>query len=405
MRYFLALLLLMCSGAAHAQSPLWAGLYTPGHFVKQLSPGVLGDSGPATGGGPNSGLTELGITNTGTPLCITDTTIITGPYHQMCFGADVNGTAIISSNAYLGATPLPLEIIVNGTAYPFPGSGSGNVVGPNSSTVGHLASFNNSSGTLLADSGIVASALISGPGSSVSNDVVTFNGTGGNVLKDSGVLVSSLAPLVSPAFTTPSLGVATATSINGLTLTASTGALTIANGKTLTASNSLTFAGTDSSTLNIGTGGTLGTAAYAATGTSGGTLGLLNGSLTFSGGDTFSGALTFSGLGSGTQVSCLGLTSGNVVVPASGACGSGGGSGTVNNGSANNLAYYSSSGTAVSGLTTQNNGVLVTSGSGVPSIGSTLPAAVQSNITAGSGGTSGRRLTSRRAQAGARLAF
>jgi hypothetical protein len=41
--------------------------------------------------------------------------------------------------------------------------------------------------------------------------------------------------------------------------------LTVANGKTLTASNTLTFSGTDSSTLNIGTGGTLGTAAYTAT--------------------------------------------------------------------------------------------------------------------------------------------
>lgn len=40
--------------------------------------------------------------------------------------------------------------------------------------------------------------------------------------------------------------------------------LTIADGKVLTASNTLAFAGTDSSTLNIGTGGTLGTAAYTA---------------------------------------------------------------------------------------------------------------------------------------------
>jgi hypothetical protein len=52
---------------------------------------------------------------------------------------------------------------------------------------------------------------------------------------------------------------------NGLTVTSSTGTLSVANGKTLTASNTLTFSGTDSSTLNIGTGGTLGTAAYTAT--------------------------------------------------------------------------------------------------------------------------------------------
>lgn len=55
---------------------------------------------------------------------------------------------------------------------------------------------------------------------------------------------------------------------NGLTLTAATTGFTIAGGttsKTLTVSNTLTLAGTDSSTLNIGTGGTLGSAAFTAT--------------------------------------------------------------------------------------------------------------------------------------------
>ncbi len=54
---------------------------------------------------------------------------------------------------------------------------------------------------------------------------------------------------------------------NGLTLTAAATGFTIAGGttsKTLTVSNTLTLSGTDSSTLNIGGGGTLGTAAYTA---------------------------------------------------------------------------------------------------------------------------------------------
>jgi hypothetical protein len=42
------------------------------------------------------------------------------------------------------------------------------------------------------------------------------------------------------------------------------GSVSVASGKTLTASNTLTLAGTDGSTLNVGTGGTLGTAAYTA---------------------------------------------------------------------------------------------------------------------------------------------
>lgn len=52
------------------------------------------------------------------------------------------------------------------------------------------------------------------------------------------------------------------------------------------------------------------------------------------------------------------------------------GSGTVNSGTANQLAYYASSGTAVSGLATANNGILVTNGSGVPSIATDIPTAV-----------------------------
>lgn len=374
------LVLVLWASPGVAQSPLWSGNYVPGHFVKQLSPGVLGDSGPAAGGGPNGGLTELGITNTGTPLCITDGPI-TGPYHQLCLGANASGSAVISSNAYLGASALPLQVIVNGTSYPFPGTGTGNVMGPNSSTIGHLASFNNTLGTLLSDSGVAASLIVTGPGSSVAGNIPTFSGTGGNVLQDSGIAVSSLAPKVSPVFTAPTLGAALATSINGLALTTTTGTLTIANGKTLTANNTLTFSGTDGSTLAIGSGGTLGTAAYVNTGTSGGTVGLLNGNLTFGGNNTFSGTLTLSGLSAGTQVSCLGLSSGNAIVLLASPCGTGGGSGTVNSGSANNLAYYAGSGTAVSGLATANNGVLITSAGGVPSISGTLPAAVQSNIT------------------------
>ena len=65
--------------------------------------------------------------------------------------------------------------------------------------------------------------------------------------------------------TTPNLGVATATSINGLTLTASTGTLSITNGKTLSASNSITLAGTDSSTISVSGNTTLGSSTHALT--------------------------------------------------------------------------------------------------------------------------------------------
>lgn len=71
----------------------------------------------------------------------------------------------------------------------------------------------------------------------------------------------------SPTLTTPVLGVATATSINGNTLTTGSWTLTGAASKTLTFSNTVTLTATDGSTLAIGGGGTLGTAAYASAGT------------------------------------------------------------------------------------------------------------------------------------------
>ena len=57
----------------------------------------------------------------------------------------------------------------------------------------------------------------------------------------------------SPTLVTPTLGVASATTVNKVTLTApATGStLTIADGKTLTADNSLTLAGTDSTTMTF----------------------------------------------------------------------------------------------------------------------------------------------------------
>lgn len=101
----------------------------------------------------------------------------------------------------------------------------------------------------------------------------------------------------SPTLVTPTIGVATATSVNKLTITApaSSAVLTIANGKTLTCSNTLTLTATDSSTLAIGAGGTLASAAYKATGTSGNTVPLLDGANTFSASQTFSANITVNG--------------------------------------------------------------------------------------------------------------
>lgn len=63
--------------------------------------------------------------------------------------------------------------------------------------------------------------------------------------------------LTSPTLTTPALGVATATSINGLIISTTTGTLTISNGKTVSLTATTTFAGTDGKTLTISNSGTI----------------------------------------------------------------------------------------------------------------------------------------------------
>src|SRR5439155_5062680 len=55
----------------------------------------------------------------------------------------------------------------------------------------------------------------------------------------------------SPSLVTPALGVATATSLNGLTISTTTGTFTLTNGKTFTVTNGLTLSGTDGTTMTF----------------------------------------------------------------------------------------------------------------------------------------------------------
>ncbi|MFA7308897.1 MAG: tail fiber domain-containing protein [Patescibacteria group bacterium] len=182
-------------------------------------------------------------------------------------------------------------------------AGTGDVVGPASSTDNAVARFDLATGKLLqnsvvtiSDTGDIAGAATLNthtiPGGTstlalLSNNLGAFAATtsaqlAGVLSDETGTGVFVLA--TSPTLTTPNIGVATATTVNKLTITtpATGSTLTIADGKTLTSSNTLTFTGTDGSSVAFGAGGTVVYASdlgsYVAT--SGGTL---TGGLTFSG--------------------------------------------------------------------------------------------------------------------------
>lgn len=78
---------------------------------------------------------------------------------------------------------------------------------------------------------------------------VARGGTGATAATGSGNVVLA----TSPTLVTPVLGVATATSVNKVAITApaTSATLTIADGKTLTANHSLTLAGTDSTVMTF----------------------------------------------------------------------------------------------------------------------------------------------------------
>ena len=117
------------------------------------------------------------------------------------------------------------------------------------------ASGNFSAGTITANltgtaSNVTTNANLTGVITSVGNttSIASQTGTGSKFVVDT-----------SPTLVTPTLGVASATSINKVSITApaTSATIAIADGKTFTLSNTLTFTGTDSSSVAFGAGGTV----------------------------------------------------------------------------------------------------------------------------------------------------
>lgn len=153
-------------------------------------------------------------------------------------------TLIASSNVD-GKTPVRLyaDPVTHRLLVDLP-SGSGTV------TSVSVVSANGFAGTVatatttpaITISTTINSPVLAGDGTSIAAAATTGSGTS--------VVLSN-----TPTLVTPVLGVATATSINKVTITApaASAILTIANTKTLTVSNTLTLAGTDSTVMTFPT--------------------------------------------------------------------------------------------------------------------------------------------------------
>ena len=195
--------------------------------------------------------------NAGTATLATD--VAGGSANQLLYQSGANNTEFITNTSTANA------VLLTGTSGSLSNAtwtattGSGDVVRATSPTLVSPILGTPTSGTLSNCTGLPISTGVSGLGTNIATFLA--NPTSANLASavtdktGSGALVfANSATLV-----TPTLGVATATSINKVTITvpASNATLTIANGKTLTVSNTLTFTGTDSSSINFGTGGTV----------------------------------------------------------------------------------------------------------------------------------------------------
>lgn len=85
---------------------------------------------------------------------------------------------------------------------------------------------------------------------SISSAVLAGNGTAITAATTTGS-TNTVVLQTSPTLITPVLGVATATSINGLIITTTTGTFTLTNAKTFAVTNTLTLSGTDSTTMTF----------------------------------------------------------------------------------------------------------------------------------------------------------
>ncbi len=310
-----------------------------------------------------------------------------GSYTIVTFGT-VNATNMFVETGLgpftIGTTPIVF------TAF---NSAAGITAGTGLTKVGNTISLTNPVLPSLGGTGVAnLDARTITLGGAIST-AAAFSTSGANALTltttgSTNVTLPTTGTLVNTAVTTlsslASIGTITTGVWNGTLIGSTYGGTGVNNGtKTLTLGGNLatsgafnsTFTMTADTTVTFPTTGTLATTSQIPSTP----ISLANGgtgaSLTASNGGIFYSNATTGAILSGTATANQVLLSGASTTPAWSTA-------TYPATTTINQLLYSSSANVIAGLTTGNNGALITSAGGIPSISSTLPNAVQTNITA-----------------------
>lgn len=281
----------------------------------------------------------------------------------------------------IGTTPIVFSAFnsaanINVTA---PLSKSGNTISlttPLAATYGGTGIANSNTITLGGNISTAGAFTTSGANALT----LTTSGSTNVTLPTTGTLVNTAVTTLSSL---ASIGTITSGTWNGSLITGTYGGTGVNNGaSTITLGGSLTTSGSFASTFTMTgitavtfpTSGTLATTsqipALPLSLTNGGT----NASLTASNGGVFYSTATAGAILAGTATAGQILRSGASAAPSWSTA-------TYPATTTVSEILYSSSANVVGGITTGNNGVLITSAGGVPSISSTIPSATQLNIT------------------------